>query len=34
LASGLVNLGHEVTLVVTDNIGRDYNDLAKRFSYS
>jgi UDP:flavonoid glycosyltransferase YjiC (YdhE family) len=33
LASGLVNAGHEVTLVVTDNIGRNYSDLAKRFGY-
>lgn len=33
LASGLVNAGHEVTFVVTDNIGRDYSDLAKRFGY-
>ena len=33
LAAGLVKAGHEVTLVVTDNIGRDYSDLAKRFGY-
>jgi len=33
LASGLVKAGHEVTLVVTDNIGRDDSDLAKRFGY-
>ena len=34
LAAGLVKSGHTVTLVVTDNIGRDYRDLAKRFGYS
>ena len=28
LAAGLVKAGHSVTLVVTDNIGRDYRDLA------
>jgi UDP:flavonoid glycosyltransferase YjiC (YdhE family) len=33
LAAGLVKAGHEVTLVVTDNIGRDYSDLASRFGY-
>ena len=33
LAAGLVNAGHEVTLAVTDNIGRDYSDLARRFGY-
>lgn len=33
LAAGLVKAGHEVTLVVTDNIGRDYSDLARRFGY-
>ena len=33
LAAGLVNRGHVVTLAVTDNIGRDYSDLAKRFGY-
>ena len=33
LAAGLVKAGHEVTLVVTDNIGRDYSELAKRFGY-
>ena len=33
LAAGLVKAGHSVTLVVTDNIGRDYRDLAKRFGY-
>jgi len=30
LASGLVSAGHEVTLVVTDNIGRDYSQHALR----
>ena len=33
LAAGLVAAGHEVTLVVTDNIGRDYSELANRFGY-
>mgnify|MGYP003325230976 CR=1 FL=1 len=33
LAAGLVKAGHSVTLVVTDNIGRDYSELAKRFGY-
>jgi UDP:flavonoid glycosyltransferase YjiC (YdhE family) len=33
LAAGLVRAGHAVTLVVTDNIGRDYSDLARRFDY-
>ncbi len=33
LAAGLVKAGHTVTLVVTDNIGRDYSELAKRFGY-
>jgi UDP:flavonoid glycosyltransferase YjiC (YdhE family) len=33
LAAGLVKSGHEVTLVVTDNIGRDYSGLASRFGY-
>ena len=33
LAAGLVRAGHEVTLVVTDNIGRDYSHLANRFGY-
>ena len=33
LAAGLVKAGYEVTLVVTDNIGRDYSELAKRFGY-
>jgi UDP:flavonoid glycosyltransferase YjiC (YdhE family) len=33
LAAGLVKAGHEVTLVLTDNIGRDYSGLASRFGY-
>lgn len=33
LAAGLVRSGHEVTLAVTDNIGRDYSGLAERFGY-
>ena len=33
LAAGLVEAGHEVTLIVTDNIGRDYSKLANRFGY-
>jgi UDP:flavonoid glycosyltransferase YjiC (YdhE family) len=33
LAAGLVKAGHSVTLVVSDNIGRDYSDLALRFGY-
>jgi len=33
LAAGLVRGGHEVTLVVTDNIGRDYTGLGQRFGY-
>jgi UDP:flavonoid glycosyltransferase YjiC (YdhE family) len=33
LAAGLVKAGHEVKLVVTDNLGRDYSGLAQRFGY-
>jgi UDP:flavonoid glycosyltransferase YjiC (YdhE family) len=33
LAAGLVKRGHDVTLVVTDNVGRDYSALAERFGY-
>ena len=33
LAAGLAAKGHEVTLAVTDNIGRDYAPLAERFGY-
>lgn len=33
LAARLVKSGHDVTLAVTDNIGRDYGQLARRFGY-
>jgi UDP:flavonoid glycosyltransferase YjiC (YdhE family) len=33
LAAGLVRAGHQVKLVVTDNLGRDYSGLARRFGY-
>jgi sterol 3beta-glucosyltransferase len=33
LAAGLVRAGHEVTLVATDNAGRDYSGLGRRFGY-
>lgn len=33
LAAELVGVGHEVTLLVTDNAGRDYSGLAQRFGY-
>ena len=33
LAAGLVKAGHQVKLVVTDNLGRDYSGLARRFGY-
>jgi UDP:flavonoid glycosyltransferase YjiC (YdhE family) len=33
LAACLVSAGHRVTLAVTDNIGRDYSELAKRFNF-
>ena len=33
LAAGLTRAGHEVTLVVTDNVGRDYSGLAREFGY-
>lgn len=33
LAAALVQKGHEVTLVVADNVGRDYQPLARRFGY-
>ena len=33
LAAGLVAAGHEVTLAVTDNIGRDYGGVAARHGY-
>ena len=34
LAAGLVNSGHQVTLAVTDNAGRDYSDLAQRYGFT
>ena len=33
LSAGLVHAGHQVTLVVSDNIGRDYSHLAKQFGF-
>jgi UDP:flavonoid glycosyltransferase YjiC (YdhE family) len=33
LAAGLVDAGHEVTLVVTDNIGRDYSAVARQYGF-
>jgi UDP:flavonoid glycosyltransferase YjiC (YdhE family) len=33
LAAGLVDAGHEVTLAVTDNIGRDYSEVAKKYGF-
>lgn len=33
LAAGLTTFGHEVTLVVTDNAGRDYSGLAQSYGY-
>ena len=33
LAAGLVDAGHEITLVVTDNIGRDYSALASQYGF-
>jgi sterol 3beta-glucosyltransferase len=33
LAAGLSRRGHQVKLVVTDNLGRDYSGLAQRFGY-
>ncbi len=33
LAAGLVKAGHEITLVVTDNIGRDYSAVAKKYGF-
>jgi sterol 3beta-glucosyltransferase len=33
LAAALVKRGHEVTLVVADNVGRDYEPLARRDGY-
>jgi len=34
LASGLKLAGHDVTLVVTDNAGRDYSGIANRYGFS
>ena len=34
LAAGLKLAGHDVTLVVTDNAGRDYSELANRYGYT
>jgi UDP:flavonoid glycosyltransferase YjiC (YdhE family) len=33
LAAGLVNARHEVTLAVTDNIGRDYSEVANQYGF-
>lgn len=33
LSAGLVRAGHEVTLLVSDNIGRDYSHYAARFGF-
>jgi UDP:flavonoid glycosyltransferase YjiC (YdhE family) len=33
LAAGLVDAGHEVTLAVTDNVGRDYSEVAKKHGF-
>ena len=33
LAAGLTKAGHEATLVVADNVGRDYSGLADRFGF-
>ena len=33
LAAGLTKAGHEATLVVADNVGRDYSGLATRFGF-
>lgn len=34
LAAGLALAGHAVTLVVTDNAGRDYSELSNRYGYA
>jgi UDP:flavonoid glycosyltransferase YjiC (YdhE family) len=34
LAAGLVDAGHQVTLVVTDNIGRDYRGVATQYGFN
>jgi UDP:flavonoid glycosyltransferase YjiC (YdhE family) len=33
LAAGLVGAGHEVTIAVTDNIGRDYSAVANKYGF-
>ncbi|MGD0460646.1 MAG: glycosyltransferase [Terriglobia bacterium] len=33
LAAGLVGAGHEVTLAVTDNMGRDYSEVASQYGF-
>ena len=33
LAAGLVDAGHEVTLAVTDNVGRDYSGVASQYGF-
>jgi len=33
LSAGLVRAGHEVTLLVSDNVGRDYSQYAERFGF-
>ena len=33
LAAGLTSAGHDTTLLVSDNAGRDYSGLAKRFGF-
>jgi UDP:flavonoid glycosyltransferase YjiC (YdhE family) len=33
LAAGLVDAGHDVTLAVTDNIGRDYSAVANQYDF-
>jgi len=34
LAAGLSRAGHKVTLVITDNAGRDYSDIADRYGFA
>ncbi len=33
LAAGLVKAGHDVTLAITDNVGRDYGELGRKYGY-
>lgn len=33
LAAGLVERGHNVTFAVTDNVGRDYSQMARRYGF-